>query len=165
MSKLSIIASIIVAIILTGCQATHYVPKKYNVKNEIVINSSKSQAWSKVIEWYGKVNLTPSVMDQSSGYLQASFTLGKNFNDYCDCGYVKGGLESFYFENIQGRFNVTLYPVSEYQTRVRLNMTVSSDLNGYSFDKYRGWYLSSSSRINCNSIGTLEESLINELAR
>lgn len=161
MRKISSILAIIAFVILTSCSATYYRPESRQIETEFVISKDKEKTWSSIIEWFGTMNIDVKRMDKVNGFLQSEGTLSpKTYNSFCDCGYVKGGMQSYYFESFYFKFNVTLVVINANTTRVRINLNYYASLNGYSYDLNRAkWILVSQGDADCKSIGYLERSL------
>ena len=121
-------------LILSGCSGK-YTPPSFGSPGEysVVIDESFDETWGKVIDYSSSTFFSIDNFEKESGLLTLEFG-GSDPSSFIDCGnfeakspkvnyngsYV-GYLETYANGNLAGKMNISIKPVSETKTRVRVN--------------------------------------------
>lgn len=167
MKKLIKLSLIIVLFLLTlSCAApTRVVSVPRVVERERIVNKPFDAVWQSTVEWFATHNTPIKNLDRSSGLISTEYSLSMaEANSYMDCG---GSTTSAFgastrLSNHSGNFNVLLKKIDDTHTKVSINVFFGCSLDTYN---YKGllsteMVLTSSSRINCTSMGVLEKQVL-----
>lgn len=146
----------------SGCVA-YKPPVKYTVEKEITIEKDYETVWNQAIEWFA-INGTPiKNMDKTSGFISTEYNLSvSQTSKYMDCGETASSVFIIHrLENPSGNFNLLIKKVDDSKTKVSVNVFFSANSNVY--DNYGR--LQQSVKIDCNSKGQLEKSVLEFLSK
>jgi len=150
-----------------GCSAPRQVveaPAPRVVEKERTINKPFDAVWGSAIELLATYNMPIKNLDKNSGFISTEYKLiTGNVSDYMIC---EGANSTFTgkveMANQGGNLNLLLRKVSEDSTKVTVNVFYSCNANKYRYENLlsTNYILQSSTKIDCQSTGTLEKAIL-----
>lgn len=157
MSTGKLILILCISLFLYGCASIEVIPPiKSNVINNKVFNFDSEIAWSKAVDWFADHNVKIEKIEKSSGLLTARNRLFADETDL-DCGTIK--IVGAYKRSMNrfGTLNVTVRPVGNNQSRIKVNF-----FGEYELKAYDAWNDRLMTRNGvCLSTGMLEQDILN----
>lgn len=135
------------------------------IEKDRVINKPFDLVWQSAIRLLANYNMPIKNLDKASGFIASDYKLiTGDPNNYMNCapGRVKMTFGKMDRTDQGGNVNLIIEKITDESTKVTVNAFYNCTENQYQ-NSSRGYFLSSSYKIECNSNGNLEKAFLDYL--